>query len=368
MEHALIQPSSASRWVPCPGSVSMEALYPEVDREEAIEGTLAASVCAALIKGEPVPDGATEEMLDGAELLIDDLQSVLVGREPGMRLVRVEERAWNPTAIHTDNWGTPDLTMLDISTNQFFVWDYKFGHRHVEVYENWQLLNYVALKLHGVYGTATTDQLNVHMRIVQPRSYHRDGPVREWVIPYRELEPYFEILRQSAKLSLMPHPPTLTNSGCRDCKARHACSTLQSGAYQSVHLAGQAIPFDMPAEAVGRELAVMMEAQEILKARISGLENETLSQIKQGVAITGWGWEQGMGREAWSKPIDEVLALGQMMGVNVAKPSAITPKQAIKAGIPAAVVAEYSTTPKGEIKLVRDTGARARKIFQGVAK
>mgnify|MGYP000213916355 CR=1 FL=1 len=46
-------------------------------------------------------------------------------------------------------------------------------------------------------------------------------------------------------------------------------------------------------------------------------------------------------RERWAKPLEEVLALGDMLGVDVAKKAAITPKQAVKAGIleaPEAVV------------------------------
>jgi hypothetical protein len=52
-----------------------------------------------------------------------------------------------------------------------------------------------------------------------------------------------------------------------------------------------------------------------------------------------------------------------MMGIDISKPGAVTPKQAVKAGIPEAVVKTYSIEPQGEIKLVRDTGEQARKAF-----
>ena len=88
-----------------------------------------------------------------------------------------------------------------------------------------------------------------------------------------------------------------------------------------------------------------------------------LARIKQGAAIPGWMAQQGQGREKWAMPLPEVIALGQMMGVDISKPGAVTPKQAIKAGLPAELVKQYSETPFGEIKLVPDTVSASRRIF-----
>jgi hypothetical protein len=55
--------------------------------------------------------------------------------------------------------------------------------------------------------------------------------------------------------------------------------------------------------------------------------------------------------------------MATMMGVDISKPGALTPKQSIKAGLPAATVAMYSETPVGELKLVRDDGSAARLAF-----
>ena len=106
----------------------------------------------------------------------------------------------------------------------------------------------------------------------------------------------------------------------------------------------------------------MRAAADLLASRISGLENEVLAKIKGGVAFPDWRAERGNGRERWAKPIDEVLALGQMMGIDVSKPGAITPKQAIKKGLAEEVVRAYSETPAGEIKLV-EVGKEMAKLF-----
>ena len=368
MLHAPLPPSSASRWVPCPGSVVMEMMVPQndTDKEKAAEGELAHEVCKWMLLGKALPDGATTEMIEGAELYCEDIENVLKTCSSVIK-PNVEVTLKNPQAVHPDNWGTTDCYVLDIPHNRLYVWDYKFGHRYVSPFENWQLLNYAALILES-YGTASTDDMKIHLRIVQPRSYHADGPIREWVLDAKDLWSYTAILRESAIKALSPNPPTKTNPDCRDCHARHACPTLQEAGYLAVEVAGKAIPFDMPVEALGRELAVMQAAAEVLKARIDGLENEVLGTIKRGVHVSGWMTKQGTGRKKWDRPMEEILALGTMMGIDVSKPDAITPTQAIKAGIPAAVVDSYSTVPVGEIKLVRDNGALARKVFQGASK
>jgi hypothetical protein len=159
-------------------------------------------------------------------------------------------------------------------------------------------------------------------------------------------------------------PRAVTGGECRDCSARHACPTLQASSYSVVQMVGKNIPFDLPANALGHELAMLKEAQTLLDARVSGLEDEVLGRIKRGQSINGWMTEQGLGREKWSKPVEEVIALGAMLAIDISKPATLTPKQAIKAGLPAELVASYSETPKGEVKLVRDTGAKAMRVFK----
>jgi len=174
------------------------------------------------------------------------------------------------------------------------------------------------------------------------------------------------VLHDAALAATGVSPATKVGPECRDCKARHACPTLQEAAYEAVEFTGQSMPFDMPVEAKGRELAIIQQRIDILKARADGLEAEVLTSVKQGTQVVGWMARQGKGRKKWDKPVEEVLALGTMMGVDVSKPGLITPTQAVKAGIPQAVVDSYAVAPNGEISLVRDTGAFARKIFQGV--
>ena len=366
-EHALIAPSSASRWVQCPASVSMEARYPEADSYKAAEGTLAHSVWAAMQLQRPIPDGATEEMLDGAEMMQDTVDAILAQCGPGVKpVVEYTLNKGNRVLFHTDNWGTPDCTINAIPHKKRWTIDYKFGHRYVSAFENWQLLNYTILDMSNEMSGKIEPGIECHLIIVQPRSYHPDGPVREWIVMSDDLWSYREVLREQALASMLPNPPAKTGPECRDCKARGNCATLQAGGYEAVEVSATATPFEMPIEAKGRELALMTSVMDLLKARIDGLETEVLAHIKQGNPVMGWMSKQGEGRKKWTIPVPEVLALGQMMGVDVSKPALLTPAQAVKAGLSADVVDSYSARAPGAIELVRDTGAFARKVFQGV--
>jgi len=356
MEHALLPPSSAARVIQCPASLFMCSQFPETDdNPKALEGTQAHEVILADMQGQDVPSFATEEMLEGAEMWRDTLRPMM---ESSGALIHLEERV-DCFEIHPDNWGTPDAWAYDEMTATLHVWDYKFGHRHVEAFENWQLINYAA----GIWTSGGYNVSNFELTIVQPRSYHADGPVRSWSVDRVQMEGYISRLKSAWEASLLPEPPTHTGKNCRDCSARHACPTLQEGALIAVEMSGQNVPFDLNENAIGRELHLLKSAQELLEYRIEGLESEVLGRIKQGKSIRGWMTKQGEGREKWNKPIDEVLALGEMMGIDIKKPTAITPKQAIKAGLPAELVRTYTEVPIGEIKLIPDDGTAARAAF-----
>jgi hypothetical protein len=348
--HSKLPPSSAARRVQCPGSRIMSERYPQDENDpKAREGTEAHLVVAAHLRAEPTPAFATEEMLDGADMFHDALRG---------NIPHIEERV-DCSSIHPDCWGTPDAWYFYPKRKWLHVLDYKFGRRHVEVFENWQLLEYAA----GIIANFPLEVLGVSLTIVQPRSYHKDGPVRTWNLNRLEFIGYVISLKEAEDLATRDMPECKTGPECRDCPARHACPTLQSSGYSAAKSSGEAISFELSPAAMGKELAMLRDSIMLMSARADGLENEALVKAKQGVAVPGWTTEQGQGREKWAKPVEEVISLGEMLGIDVSKPGVVTPKQAIKKGLSEDVVRAYSETPPGEVKLVRDNGSMARKWF-----
>lgn len=372
MTHSTLAPSSASRRMQCPGSRVMCEMYPQAeDDPRSAEGTLAHAVNLAYYMAKPIPDGATDEMLDGAELWQETISAML---NEGGPVVFGFEETMGISSIHPDCFGTPDFWCYLVDKHKIHVVDYKFGHRFVDEFENWQLIEYAVGAVDKVWADMPAHfndnpaervaSLEIVLTVVQPRYYSKSGPVRSWTITGTQYGEYFIKLRDAEKLSMQPDAMCHTGPECRDCSGRHACTPLQQAAAIEVEMSVVNAPFDLSANVQGWELKNIKKSIAILEARESGLENEVLAKIKQGAPVAGWKTEQGMGREKWDKPIEEVLALGGMMGVDIAKPQAITPKQAIKKGLPAELVAQYSTTPLGEVKLAVDNLTVSRKIFK----
>lgn len=375
--HALVAPSGASRVVQCPGSLRMEQRFPETgDDEAALEGEAAHWVLEQAVlntmpaPGAPTPNAriVTAEMVEGAQLAIEQVLADLQPYGMGLKDVAVEAPV-SIERVHPQCWGTPDLRAWVPASHHpqgvatLFLWDYKFGHRYVEVHENLQL---VAYAVGALAATRLQDnQAQAVLGIIQPRAYHRDGPCRWWKVPFTGLRALVNIYSNAAHEALSENPRTHTGPECRDCRARHACPTLQAAGYSLVEMSGKAQALELPADAVGLELATIRSAIERLTARQTGLEEQVLSMIRRGARVPGWKVEHGAGRTVWSRPAAEVIQLGAMFGLQLAKPpEAITPRQAKLAGLDDKVAAAYSTTLTGAATLTRDDGSAARKVFQ----
>jgi hypothetical protein len=350
----------------------MESLYPETEESQAsADGVAAHWAASELLSGRTIDVGLitengvmlTDEMVDAAQIYADTVLSVSSGYKDS--ILHVEKRVGIDT-IHPECWGTPDTWLF--GGNTLFLWDFKFGHRFVDVFENWQLIEYAAGILESIGINGITDQhVTVQMTIVQPRCYVGGSPVRTWSVKAVDLRGYFNVARMFEERAIADDATTTVSPECRDCSARHACPAAQQAAYGAMSVASTSVPFDLPPDALGAELRYIENAVEMLEARKSGLEQQALALAKRGVGIPFYTAEQGYGRERWNKPDEEVIAMGNVMGVPLSVPKLVTPKQAIKAGMNEEIVKMYTVTPRGEVKLKRDEGDKARKIF-GVVK
>lgn len=363
---APLPPSSAHLWRYCAGWRRMQE-YAEPyalteDDTKAREGTAAHwAVSEALsdrmvYAGQSAPNGVvlTDEMCEGADLMDD-----AVGPERGS--LHVERRVQMPY-IHAANWGTPDAWRLHGGVLD--VWDYKFGHRHVPEYENWQLLDYAWGVVQSLYLHEAPERYDtpVRLTVVQPRDYHASGPVRTWYLTVGELVGYAAKLKAAADATDAPDAPCTPHASCGDCKARHVCPALQGSALTWAEQATPALPLVLDPVALARQLAVLDWATDLIKARRDGLAAQAMDILRRGESLPGWALKQGQGRERWTD-LSAAIAMADMMGVSISKPGAITPKQAIKKGLAAETVAAFTETPVGELKLVRDDGSAARKVF-----
>lgn len=355
----------------------MEAAYPDQgDDEEAITGE-GAHWCAAqmldgwsgevLLQDRLAPNGApiTLEMIDAAAMLVRDVTTTLAP----YGVVPLVEQPISVSSVHpTLCHGTPDVRAAGMEgdgSRTLYVWDFKFGHKFVDEFENWQLLTYAAgyaLEQARVYVGVS---LNVVLRVVQPRAYHPRGPVREWRITGAQLADYTHRLAMAADeaTSLVaeckPQP-----DACENCRARHACAALQRASYRGMALAMQAQASDLSPEALGLELRYLTDAAALMKARLSGLTTQAEMLLREGRQVPHWRMGSAQSRLAWRVTDAEAIVAGQMVGLDLSKPpEAITPTQAARAGFPEPMLATFAHRPPAGVKLELDDGSTARRIF-----
>lgn len=363
--HAFLPPSGAKAWSLCAAWPSMNQQFPQDDSPESIEGTAAHWVVTELVAGRSYSEGHTApngvvitgEMLDGAELVLDTVKA----RMPGMRL-HIEELL-TMFKIHPECFGTPDIWGRTGMSKHIEIIDYKFGHGFVDEYFNLQGLLYLAGVLEKEYnGEQFPVDVTVSFTIIQPRCYHRGEPVRTHSFSVREIPPYMIKLRDAAVAAMMPNPTATTNSECGHCPGRHACNALQQAAYSDAEFSNDRQPHNLTPQAAALELRMLERALSRLEARVDGLRELTLSNLKRGARVSHYRAESGKGRQQWNAPMEQIITIGKMLGKDLSKPGIVTPNQA-KKYIDESVIIAYSSIIPGATKLVLENNQDASRVF-----
>ncbi|QOR55765.1 MAG: hypothetical protein YHS30scaffold667_61 [Phage 65_10] len=361
-----------ARTVQCHGSVRAQMLHPgPAETEETREGEAAHWVKAEITQGvilqvgEVAPNGVavTQEMLDGGHLALECFQQAL--GDDWQTLLQTETTL-PPGTIHPENWGTPDDWAWVGATDTLWLWDYKFGHGPVEVYRNYQLLNYVDLILQSLQLPRT---VNVRAVIIQPRSFHPDGKVREWRFQpnFSFWAKQYDAMREASLAALAPVGVEVgyrVGPECKHCTARAYCATLQTEGLEEVDQSkrgGDSV--STPAE-VAMELALLERAANVIESRKSGLEEQALRLIHEGHQLAGYAAGFGQGKTVWTKSDPEMVMIGMLQGLDLAKPpAAITPIQAKQKGLNPTLVDSFTRTTRGEARLVKASAEKASQIF-----
>lgn len=356
-------PVNAARRVKCPGSHKLESMVPNVRNAYKDEGDAAHWVASQRLKDEmfitpaTAPNGAeiTEEMCRGADLYLDYIL------EPYNRSDLYIEEDLDISIIHEKCKGRPDCWAYTPATSvfdniaQIDIYEYKFGHAFVDAFENWQLIEYAAGVLDYLKNSevlkASDTYVRVNLHIIQPRCFGVNWPTRVWQTDNHTLRKYFAILIDAEWESTATDAKTKVTEQCKGCSAKHLCTSLQNSSLDAVEVSTIATPHELTPGELSAELRVLMQAQDSLEHRIAGLSAQALALIEGGKRVPFFHAERSKGRQFWSKSFDEIKLLGELYGVDLVKPTLITPKQALQQGLTEAVINKNSSTPLGELKL-----------------
>lgn len=221
-KHSALSPSSACRWMKCPGSIYLSKDKPRTTNKYADLGTVVHHLAEkCIIKGEdaekhkgkfgwidnsgltltgkypPGPGYCSfktvigDDEVYGAQMYIDTVRKT---RREAIGATFHVEKKLNVEWIAKGLFGTGDHVTVE-PLNRVIVQDYKNGRQLVEVEGNPQLM---------IYGLGAVGESNPHMvedvvlGVIQPNASHPDGPVREHTMPVSELLEWGETVLKPA--------------------------------------------------------------------------------------------------------------------------------------------------------------------------
>ena len=322
-KHAKLSASGSHRWLACPGSVMLEADFPEdVVSEFAEYGTAGhelAQLCLEqdrqaytfgneyLNKNVHFPEGflVDSEMTGAVQIYLDYCNSLGEGES------RIEERVDFSDYVN-EGFGTADF--IKIKKNEIYVVDLKMG-KGVRVYaeENTQGMLYA---LGVVWDSKLSDNDLIHIVIVQPRLDH----ISEWSITvYNLLTWARDYVRPRAEQAWSGQP--IFNAGesqCRFCKAKPTCKALAEHSLQTAMDVFTDIPTDGDLKEIytltNDELGSLLPRVDTLLGWAKSLESHALGELNSGNKIKGYKLVMGRaGNRKWTnekKAQDHLTVLG----------------------------------------------------------
>lgn len=307
MAHARLSPSSADRWMTCPGSVALCEGMPDDSSSFAEEGTAAHWAAEQILLGKHdqfsvVGQKAENGITIDADMAADVMRYVTQiwdTAESMCGTLLVEQRLAIGSWTGEDGaHGTSDAVIL--APGEIAVCDLKFG-RGVEVFaENNRQLMIYALAAVEAFDIAAGPFDRVRLIISQPRL----GNFSEWSLTLDELTAFGTQVTQAALGTMLKDAPLVPGEkACKFCKAKATCPALRSevmDAFENVE------PKTAEVDRLGWAMGKVALVETWCKAVRAEVEKELLA----GKAIAGWKLVKGkMGNRKWSDPAEAEATL-----------------------------------------------------------
>ena len=330
MSHALLAPSSAHRWIECPGSVVLSKDIPETTSEYAEEGTFAHAVAAHCLNnpdfelsagfvltyednGVEINRSVPEDMVEPVLTYVNTVRYMTDGATD----IQFEQRIDLSDVLGIpEQFGTSDV--IAIVGNELQIHDLKYG-KGVKVFadKNWQLILYALGALEEALLIADID----HVRLVihQPRLNHGSEAVYT-VEELREFGEEAKLVAKTIMAALEKGCGAELNPGekqCCFCPAKGQCEALQNFALTQVIEEFEFLPpeadllkEDLESSISGvpqidnSRLSVLLGNLDLISKWVSAVRELAMSKLLAGEAITGWKLVEGKaGNRKWADAV-----------------------------------------------------------------
>jgi len=329
---SFLQPSSADIWVHCGANPLYASMYPEPETEDTKEGEASHWVVATVLTsyitgdglvlasdltGEEAPNGViiTQEMIENAQVCIDDVLDVC--QEFGLLAELHIEDVLTVHSIHSQLEGRPDIWVFDKNRSVLYVWDYKYGHKSIPA-DSYQNKCYVKGALEII--NLPDDHVKVDMRVIQPRSYNDEGPIKSYTCKASDLRADFNKLEIKAHEACSSSPNTTSGNHCQYCPGRHACKSAGLSAMSALDYTLQAVPQVLSGEGLSFELTILKRGLKAMEHRLKGLETDALSRVTKGELVPGYGTKEGKGIRKFAGKVEDVIEYGDLVGIDLRAP------------------------------------------------
>lgn len=314
--HARFSPSSAHRWMACPGSMVLEQAYPDKSSGYAAEGSLAHMIAAMCLEtnGNPHDYIGTTHTIDGFEMIVplqmaehvaDYIKLVRQYETGGMALI--EKRVdFSPVIGQPDSFGTADAIV--IHPGRMTIIDLKYGMGvKVDAEENPQHMLYAlgALNDYGMLADFDEVVLVVH----QPRLGH----VSEWTISVADLEAWGQTAEAAADNVLQAFKAAgseafdaflnATEGGCKFCRAKPTCPALRNAVepYVGSGVASEDEFKSFLVDAPSDDIADLMDKANLAEMLIKAVRAEVERRLFANMPVRGYKIVEGRkGNRAWA--------------------------------------------------------------------
>ncbi|EPK0080774.1 DUF2800 domain-containing protein [Klebsiella aerogenes] len=348
--HARLSPSSAHRWMRCPGSLALESTQPDKSSAFAEEGTraheLAEKILNGRLQGFEHQGGTDPEMHDYVLRYVDAVWTLAEGNE-----LMVEQRVDFSHIVGVENsFGTADAVV--IVGNELQIHDLKYGRGvQVDAEQNEQL---------QLYALGALEQFNllydfdsVRLFIHQPRLNH----VSEWALSVEELEAFGQRAQEAAAnvivmfniaecegVNTLPLENfTPGEKQCRFCKASAICTAREQFHMQTV--AGDFDDLTAPVSelitnAIARvpmltneQLAEIYGQADFLESWLKAIRDRVNSELNAGHPVPGFKLVTGkQGNRTWRNEVEaeDLLKSFRLKQDQMYSQKVISPTQAEK--------------------------------------
>jgi hypothetical protein len=325
VDHSPFGGSGAHRWTVCPGSVRAQHGAPDIPSPYAREGTACHAVAALCLTEKQDAIEYTGRTVEGIEIDDDHAYSIQVYLDTirhdqkfhgGKLLI---EAKFHLKSLHPEFYGTADCVRLG-KDGVLCVYDAKFGRgKIVEVVQpngkpNLQLAFYALGALNILPATLYDEITEIELVVIQPRAWHKDGPVRRQRFRVADIEAVGPVLVAAATLAKKLDAPLVPGDHCEFCRAAGTCPALRA---YTLDLAQSEFEFDdepetplpVPVDLTPAQLAHILERADIFETWLTAVRARA-HLVAETTGLPGWKLVAKQARRKWA---DETKAAEELL-------------------------------------------------------